>query len=123
MEETHNSKLSLGIAFMIISSICTCSGQLFWKLAASSNYSLLYYAFGFTLYGCGALLMITAFKFGELSVLHPMLSIGYILSLFLGSIFLKEIITLKSIIGVSCIFIGMIFLSMRTKGEKHDSFN
>ena len=60
-----------GIILMLISSLCVCIGQLFWKLYASG--SILFLILGFAFYGVGALIMIYAYKFGNLSVLQPML--------------------------------------------------
>lgn len=65
---------------MIISSFCVCIGQLLWKFAVNGNIE--YLLSGFALYGIGVLSMIIAYKFGSLSVLQPILSINYIISLF-----------------------------------------
>ena len=62
-----NSKRSLiyGIILMLLSSICTCSGQLMWKMASVEDNKIVYYMFGFALYGIGAIVMIIAFNFGD----------------------------------------------------------
>ena len=75
--ERRPDRLPLGIAIMLMSSVLTCTGQLCWKLASSKE-SVLFLVGGFALYGFGALLMLVAMRFGELSILHPMLSAGYI---------------------------------------------
>lgn len=113
--KVEKSNIKIGILLMLVSSICTCTGQLLWKLAATSVQALLIYFLGLMLYGIGAVVMIVAFKFGEMSILHPMLSVGFILSLFLGAIFLDEIISWKSIVGIVLILIGMIFLGKSTE--------
>lgn len=95
---------------MLLSAAMACVGQLLWKLAARSN-SLVLVIAGLVLYGCGALLMIIALKYGELSVLHPMMSAGYVLSLVLGALILNEHVTVLRIIGVVVIIAGLIFLS------------
>lgn len=105
-----NKELYKGIALMLTSAVTACTGQLLWKLAARSDSFFLVIA-GLALYGCGALLMIVALKFGELSVLHPMMSAGYILSLVLGALVLDEQVTATRIVGVAVIIIGLIFLS------------
>lgn len=105
-----------GILLMVISSVCTCTGQFLWKTAATSTQMIILYILGLVLYGLGAVMMITAFKFGEMSVLHPMLSVGFILSLFLGAVFLDEPITWKSLLGIILILIGMIFLGKTAEG-------
>ena len=66
---------------------------------------------GFFLYGIGALLMITAYRFGKLSVLQPMLSLNYVLSIVLAVTVLKETITISKCIGVLAIIAGVILIA------------
>ena len=54
--------------------------------------------------------MIIAYKYGKLSVLQPMLSLNYVLSIFLAAVVLKQQITLKSI-GVLIIIAGVILIA------------
>lgn len=98
-----------GILLMLISSLCVCIGQLLWKL--SSNGSVLFLLIGFGFYGVGALIMIIAYRYGKLSVLQPMLSLNYILSIFLAALVLKEKITILKCIGVLVIIIGVIMIA------------
>ena len=105
-----------GIILMLISALATCTGQLMWKI--SSDNGLLSMVIGFILYGVGALLMIIAFRFGEVSVLQPMLSIGFVFSLLLAGIVLHESISLQKVAGVILIIAGMFFLSQGGKKEK-----
>ena len=67
MRTNSLEKNKKGILLMIISSIVVCIGQLLWKLGTNGDLTLL--GGGFLLYGLGALLMITAYKFG-LSLIH-----------------------------------------------------
>ena len=62
---------------------------------------------GFLLYGIGALIMVIAYRFGSLSVLQPMLSINYVLSILIGYYFLEEQINIINIIGVVAIIAGV----------------
>lgn len=110
-------RLLYGVILMIFSSICTCIGQLMWKEATFSGEKLLFYLLGFCLYGLGAVLMITAFRFGELSILHPMLSIGFVLSIILGATFLNEQVSIPKLLGIGFIITGMIFLGKSAKGD------
>ena len=66
---------------------------------------------GFCFYGVGALVMIVAYKYGKLSVLQPMLSLNYVLSIILATIVLKEEIALLKCIGVLVIIVGVIFIA------------
>lgn len=97
------------MVLIIISAVLTSTGQLFWKLGI---HNFIYICAGFLLYGFGAVLMIISFKFGEISVLHPMLSISYILSLILGNLVLGEAINTKKVIGIIFIICGTIFLGL-----------
>lgn len=97
-----------GILLMILSSVCVCIGQLLWKLSTEGNVFLLLAGFGF--YGVGALIMIIAYRFGKLSVLQPMLSLNYVLSIVLAALVLKEEVTLLKCIGVLVIIAGVMLI-------------
>lgn len=98
-----------GILLMLVSSICVCVGQLLWKLSAMQG--LIFMLAGFAFYGAGALIMIVAYKFGKLSVLQPMLSLNYVLSILLATFVLHEAITLYKVIGVIIITCGVIMIA------------
>ena len=55
--------------------------------------------------------MIIAYKFGKLSVLQPILSLNYVLSIILAATVLKEEITILKCIGVLVIIIGVIMIA------------
>ena len=98
-----------GILLMVISSICVCVGQLLWKLSAKQG--IVTMLLGFCFYGVGALVMIIAYKFGRLSVLQPMLSLNYVLSIVLAAIVLKEKVSVLKCIGVLIIISGVIMIA------------
>lgn len=98
-----------GILLMLVSSICACVGQLFWKLAAEMGIFVLILGFGF--YGVGALVMLIAYKYGRLSVLQPMLSINYVLSIILGAVVLDEPVTAIKCIGILLIIFGVVLIA------------
>lgn len=98
-----------GILLMIVSSICVCIGQLLWKL--STSYGIITMLLGFGFYGVGALIMIVAYKFGKVSVLQPMLSLNYVLSLILAALVLKEDITILKCVGALVIIAGVILIA------------
>lgn len=104
-------QLHKGIVLILISAALSCTGQLVWKLVVSNDAGMLYMLLGFVLYGLGGIAMIKAFGCGPLSVLHPMMSTGYILSLILGAFVLHEHVSLTRIAGVIVIIIGLIVLS------------
>lgn len=96
-----------GILLMLVSSICVCTGQLFWKL---SSKELLFLLLGFVLYGIGAIVMLIAYKFGSLSVLQPMLSFNYIFTVILAHFVLHEEIGVQTYIGIAIVFAGTILI-------------
>lgn len=108
MLESFN-KNKKGIILMLLSSVCVCVGQLLWKLSAEQGVIVM--LAGFCFYGIGALVMIIAYKFGKLSVLQPMLSLNYVLSIILAAIVLKEEITALKCIGVLVIIAGVIMIA------------
>ena len=89
-----------GILLMLVSSICVCTGQLFWKL---SSKELLFLLLGFVLYGIGAIVMLIAYKYGSLSVLQPMLSFNYIFTVILAHFVLHEEIDILTYIEFSLV--------------------
>lgn len=98
-----------GIILMIVSSICVCVGQLFWKM--SGSYGLIALLTGFVFYGIGALVMIVAYKYGKLSVLQPMLSLNYVLSIIFAATVLHEQITMVKCLGILIIFFGVVCIA------------
>lgn len=97
-----------GILLMLVSSICVCTGQLFWKLSAEGE--LLYLLAGFGLYGIGAIVMLIAYKFGSLSVLQPMLSANYVFTIILAWLVLNEQIQPSTLVGIAIVTIGVILI-------------
>lgn len=103
---------------MICSSICACVGQLLWKLSADGGF--LFLMGGFLLYGIGAVAMIIAYRFGKVSILQPILSLNYILSIVLGATVLNETVTLVKCIGVLGIILGVLLIAGGDEVEDAD---
>ena len=106
--------LKLGIILMTFSSVCACLGQLFWKLFTESNSIFILFC-GFALYGLGALLMIIAYRFGPMSVLQPILSLNYVLTIILAAFVLRENITILKCVGVLFIIAGVFCIASGNK--------
>jgi uncharacterized membrane protein len=112
----------LAFLLVIASTIFTTAGQVFWKTGAMqlkmdvlsiiTNYPLI---FGFASYGCGAVLLITALKYGELSVLYPIIGTSYIWVTFLSFILFGETLTALKVIGVISIVFGLTFIGFGSK--------
>ncbi len=97
-----------GILLMLAAAALACVGQLFWKLSAESG--VWYMLLGFALYGLGAVFMLTAYRFGSVSVLQPMMSANYALSAVLGIFVLQEKISALKVIGIFVITTGVILV-------------
>lgn len=97
-----------GIILMAIAALLTAIGQLLWKISSGKVNKFM--IIGFLCYGLGAMLMILAFRFGSLSVLHPMLSLSYIFAIIFGAIFLGEYLKFVQVIAVISISIGVILI-------------
>lgn len=98
-----------GIAAMLASAICVCVGQLLWKMSAEAG--VIPMLIGFCFYGLGAFLMIFGYRFGKLSVLQPILSVNYVLSIVLGFVFFDEPILIQKCIGVLVIMVGICLIA------------
>lgn len=102
-----------GILLMLVSSLFACTGQLFWKLSSYQSlaeYSLIILFIGFSLYGVGALFMLIAYRHGSLSVLQPILSMNYVLTIILSVTVLRETMTLLKVIGILVIMLGVVLI-------------
>lgn len=97
-----------GILLIIIAAMFTSVGQLFWKLSHGIDVKLM--LIGFVCYGLGAVLMILAFRFGSLSVLHPLMSVGYVFALVLGQTQLHEMVSLAKYVAVAIIMVGVTLI-------------
>ncbi|KGP71847.1 EamA family transporter [Pontibacillus yanchengensis] len=101
-------KNSTGIILMTFAAFFTSLGQMFWKLSdAGINLNLIG---GFGFYFLGAVLMIVSFRFGSLSVLHPLLSLGYVFALFLGVFLVGETIGITHFSGILLIILGVVLI-------------
>ena len=63
------------------------------------------------LYGIGAMAMLSAYKYGKLSVLQPILSVNYILSIILGAAVLQETVTIAKCAGIAIIISGVVLIA------------
>ena len=103
-------KNRLGMTIMVFSAGFTAFGQYFWKTSGGTNLVLMF--IGFVLYGFGALSMVLAFRHGSLSVLHPMLSLGYIFGMVIGVSLLGEAMDPYKIVGLVFILFGVTMLGV-----------
>lgn len=110
------------MALVILCTLFTTAGQYFWKLGADNieltfsgmiiNYWLL---LGFVFYGISVVILVFAFKGGELSVLYPLIATSFIWVTIISSIALKEVITANKWLGVFTIIVGISFIGVGSR--------
>ena len=93
---------------MVASSLFVSFGQMFWKMFHTDGLWAL--VLGFVLYGCGALVMIVAYKYGKLSVLQPMLCLSYVFAVFIAVFILQEMMTPLRLAGVAVVILGVVLI-------------
>jgi len=107
----------LAIFLIMISSILAALGQIAWKIGSARlafDFSLLVnYSFwlGCFLYGFGFLFMVLALKFGNLSLVHPFLSLGFIWAALMAFFYLGESFSAIKMIAILVIILGAFFVS------------
>ena len=100
------------IALVATCTILTSFGQYFIKQGADRISSILSIInlplfIGLSLYGVGAILLIIALKYGHLSVLYPVIALGFIWVALLGTFLLQETLHTPNWIGIGAIVIGV----------------
>ncbi len=70
--------------------------------------------FGVSLYLGSTVIYLSALKGGELSVLYPMVSLGYIWTLLWSKLFFKEAIGGAKFAGLALIVLGVVLVGMGT---------
>lgn len=121
-----NKTSSTAIILVIICTIFTSIAQLLYKSGANklnfsdlksilTNYEI---GIGIILYGIAAILLIYAFKFGELSVIFPMIATSYVWVSLLAWYYFHETISSLRIVGIVVIILGVAFLGIGGKTAK-----
>lgn len=108
------------ILLMVLCTIFTSTGQILWKLGfgwadfSVSLFSILNAPFigGFISYGVGAVLMLTAFKKGELSVLYPIVATSYVWVTLASSLLFYEVVSPLKWVGIGIIVISVSALGI-----------
>ncbi len=114
------TKLS-AILIVVLCTLFTSTAQIFYKLGSAKLpiiFTNWYLFLGLFLYGIGAVLLITSFKGGDVSVLYPIIATSYIWVTILSKVIFNEQINIYKIIGVFCILIGIISIGFGSKKEE-----
>ena len=72
-------------------------------------------AVGIATYLASSVLFVKGMSNGELSVLFPLVSLGYVCTLVWSRLFFKEVITKVKLAGVGLILVGIAFLSLGSR--------
>lgn len=110
----------MAVFLAVLSTLFTSIGQLMWKIG-SDNLSLdpfsiipsFYILFGFIIYGIALLFLLVALKQGELSVVYPLISLGFVWVLILSNYFLGEEAGIVKISGIIFIIIGIVTINVK----------
>ena len=118
----YNKKTKFGIVIMILCTLLTAFGQLFFKYSSQdlqlnfisliTNHNLI---LGFLFYGVGAVLLIMALRFGDLSVIYPFISLTFIWVMIISIIVFNEKVNSFKINAIILIILGIMMIG---GGEK-----
>jgi multidrug transporter EmrE-like cation transporter len=106
------------ILLVLLASLIGSFGAVFLKLGAAHmnrgfhhivNWQL---AFGVALFLGSSIPFVMGIKHGELSVLYPMVSLGYVWTLFWSNLFFDEPITKGKLGALAMILVGIIFIGV-----------
>ena len=107
-----------GILLMASSALLASFGQMFWKMFHTDGLWAL--ILGFVLYACGAMIMIIAYRFGNLSVLQPMLCLSYVFAIFIAVFILQEQMSPMKLTGIFVVIFGVIKIAGGDSPRRED---
>jgi len=107
------NKNIIGILLMLFCAACLSLGQLVWKMMPDFN--IIYIISGLVIYFIGAISMVFAYSFGELSVLQPVNSMSLVFAALLAMFVLNESIPIINIAGIVLIISGIIVIGVNSK--------
>jgi len=120
------------IGLILLCTLLTTTAQIFLKLGINNFPQLLLQLqtilgiildwpliLGIFLYGIGAVLMIIAFKGGDVTVLYPIFASSYIWVSLLSAYFFADTLSLMKIAGVFIVILGISFIALGSK--KHSA--
>ena len=110
------------ILLILITTFLTSAAQILFKTTANdlvfdivkiiTNYNLL---IGLLLYLIGGILVIISFRYGEITILYPILATSYVWVNFLSNYFFEEQINVFKWTGIAAIIIGVSLLGFGKK--------
>ena len=107
------------ILLVILSSFIGSFGAVFLKLGATRLHfqwrTIIYnwpLALGVVLFLCSSVFFIMCVRHGELTILNPMVSIGYVCTMFWSRLFFGEPFTRSKFLGLAMIMLGIACLNL-----------
>lgn len=117
----QKSKKNIAYYLIVIAATLSSLGQLLWKFSTESNIHvaivILLTLAGFICAGLGLVFETIAFRYGQVSILQPMMSISFALSIIWGFLFLGEPITLPKVAGTCLIILGCVLIGSDEGGK------
>ncbi len=108
------------VTLVVLTTILTSAAQVLYKLGAAqlpiilTNWPLI---LGLFLYAVGAVMLISAFKGGDVSVLFPIIATSYIWVALLSWHYFSEALTLFKLLGISAIVLGVMLVGIGSKQQ------
>ncbi len=120
MTEPKKTNWTRAILLICLAAVLNSFSQVLWKIGdMQSLKGFLILLLGLLISGAGMVFMMLSFRFGEVSILQPMMSVGFALSMVFGALFFAETLTLSKLIGTALIIIGVALLNSEgKKGER-----
>ncbi len=109
------------ILMIFVTFILTIGNSLLKRAADNFSWNILGSIFNLYLIGglftvlIGGILFIVALKYGELSVLYPIVSLSFVWVVLYSKIFFQETLFLWQYIGIASIILGVSFLGVGRK--------
>jgi multidrug transporter EmrE-like cation transporter len=117
---THKTH-PLAIISVMLATLLTATGQFLFKLGTANlvpGWDLLhnwYLIGGFAIYGISAIILVISLKYGELSVLYPVISLSFVWVNIISFEFLGEDLNTFKWAGVSLIILGVSCIGFGSK--------
>jgi drug/metabolite transporter (DMT)-like permease len=108
----------VSIVLVLAASVVGSFGAVFLKLGAAHLHGgfwkifNLKLALGVALFLASSVFFVAGIRRGELSVLYPMVSLGYIWTVLWSRLFFKEPFTRNKLLGLGLIVLGVVFVGL-----------
>jgi len=109
------NKSYLAIVLVLLCALATASAQVMFKFGAQALPVLFtnwYLYLGLLCYGLGFLLLIVSFKWGEVTILYPILATSYVWVTLYAKFIFAEQVSLSRWMGVGLIMIGIAIMGI-----------